>query len=169
MLESIQDWLTERLDGSRSEVWAALVVAVGAFALAIAVISEHGFANEPCSLCLTQRVFLILGCVISVVSLVHNPRLILYPVLAGGAFVAGAGYAGRQIYLIFSDEAAASCGAGLTYLIENDFPLSQILKSMFYGSVECGEFSVFPFLFVLTSLIVVGGSVMQAIASRTDS
>ena len=61
--------------------WALLIVLVGGASLLIALIMEHGFAMDPCPLCLMQRVWVFFAALCAYVALLHNPRLGIYPLL----------------------------------------------------------------------------------------
>ena len=91
----------------------ALVIA-GLFGAALYL--QYVLHQEPCSLCMVQR-------------------LVFIAMLALG----GAGVASRHIWIqhLPKDEASA-CGPGLDYMLEN-FPVSEVWKELMHGSGECAE------------------------------
>ena len=64
---------------------------------------------------------------------------VLYSMLLAIAALAGAGIAGRQVWLqhLPADQ-VPECGPGLDYMLEA-FPLTDALKMIFSGSGECAE------------------------------
>ena len=108
--------------------------------MAYALYAEHALLMEPCPLCVFQRMAVIgLGAVFLIAAL-HNPSTSgskAYAVLIALAAAAGAGVAGRHVWLqnLPADKVPA-CGPGFDYLIDS-FPLSDALKLIFTGSGEC--------------------------------
>ncbi len=98
--------------------------------------------QEPCPLCIFQRVaFIALGLIFLVAAL-HGPRktgAIVYTVLGGIAAGSGAALAGRHVWLqnLPADQVPA-CGPGLSYMMER-YSLMRILEKVLTGSGECAE------------------------------
>ncbi len=117
---------------------AAICAALLGFGLYL----QHVAGQEPCPLCIFQRVaFIALGLVFLVAAL-HGPGKtggIVYGVLGTVIAVAGAGLASRHVWLqsLPADQVPA-CGPGLSYMLEQ-FPLMRILQSVLAGSGECAE------------------------------
>lgn len=97
---------------------------------------------EPCPLCIFQRVAYMAVIAIALAGCIHNPRnlgLRIYSGLILISSLAGAGIAGRQVYLQhLPADKLPECGPGLDYMLEV-FPLSETLKMVFTGSGECAE------------------------------
>lgn len=106
--------------------------------------------QDPCPLCIFQRVAYMAVTVIALAAVVVNP--VASGRLAAGAalFLAaaiGGGIAGRQVWLQhLPPDRVPECGPGLDYILEV-FPLSDALGMVFTGSGECAEVS-WRFLFL---------------------
>jgi protein dithiol:quinone oxidoreductase len=117
---------------------AAICAALLAFGLYL----QHVDGQEPCPLCIFQRVaFIALGAVF-LVAAIHGPGrtgAIVYALLGGICAATGAGLAARHVWLqsLPADQVPA-CGPGLAYMMEQ-FPLMRMLQSVLSGSGECAE------------------------------
>jgi disulfide bond formation protein DsbB len=117
-------------------------------ALACASLLGYGYYlqyfqdQDPCPLCLVQRVFYLGLAVAFTLGALHGPKggwLIGYGVVA--ALLAGAGFgtAARQVYLQhLPPEKVPACGPDLYFMLEN-FPLTHMLGKLFTGSGQCAE------------------------------
>lgn len=98
--------------------------------------------QDPCPLCIFQRVaFMALGLVFLVAAL-QGPRArgaMVYAVFGGLAAATGAGLAARHVWLqhLPKDQVPA-CGPGLSYMLEQ-FPVMRMLEKVLTGSGECAE------------------------------
>jgi len=98
--------------------------------------------QDPCPLCIFQRVaFIALGSVFLVAAL-HGPGrvgAIVYAVLGLLAAGIGAALAGRHVWLqnLPADQVPA-CGPGLSYMMER-YPVMRMLEKVLTGSGECAE------------------------------
>jgi len=95
---------------------------------------------EPCPLCISQRIaFMALG-VTFLVAALHNPQGMvrkIYGVLHFAVAAAGAGIAGRHIWIqTHADEVMAECGAGFDYIFQS-FPFRKAVELVFKGTGEC--------------------------------
>ena len=127
-----------RIPGSRSINLAGFAACVGM--MVYALYAEHRLLLAPCPLCIFQRIAVIALGVLFLLAALHKPRgigRIVYAVLIGLTAAAGAGIAGRHVWLqsLPADQVPA-CGPGLDYIIDS-FPLSEALKLVFTGSGEC--------------------------------
>jgi len=98
--------------------------------------------QDPCPLCLVQRVFYLLLLVIFAVAAIHGPKArgrIVYGVLSFLAAAGGAGTAIRQVYLQhLPPDQVPACGPDLFYMVEN-LPVGRTLQLLFRGSGQCAE------------------------------
>lgn len=124
---------------SNSQDWALAIVGFAGITMIMALVWEYAYAMEPCPLCLMQRIWVFVAGAIAYASLLHNPRLRIYPLLTGLAAVVGAGFSIRQMWLqnLPADEVPA-CGPGMSYMIES-FPLSDVILAMTSGTGDCAE------------------------------
>ncbi len=102
---------------------------------------QHAMHLEPCPLCIVQRYAFIATGVIALIAALHNPKgwgrftYVLLIVLAAGA---GAGVAGRQVWLQHHPQIVAECAPGLEYMLDS-FPLAQVLPMLFKGEGDCAK------------------------------
>ncbi|HLT04244.1 MAG TPA: disulfide bond formation protein B [Pseudomonas sp.] len=103
---------------------------------------EHGVGLEPCPLCILQRVAVIGFGLVCLIAAVHGPARTGQRVYAALALLmagAGAGVAGRQIWLqqVPTDQLPA-CLPSLDYMLEA-LPFREVLSLMLYGSADCAK------------------------------
>ena len=105
--------------------------------LTVGLFLEHVIGLEPCPLCLVQRFWFFSCGVLAYVSLIHNPRYGIYPLLTIGASLAGSGYAIWHILLQFDISQAMSCSPPIKYLSSSTDQLLQVLWGTFKGDIGC--------------------------------
>lgn len=115
----------------------ALVIAV---LFGAALYLQHAMHQDPCPLCMVQRVIFIAMLALFAIAALHSPKRLgarVYAVLIGLFALGGIAVASRHIWIqhLPKDELPA-CGPGLDYMLEN-FPLSEVLKELMHGSGEC--------------------------------
>lgn len=99
---------------------------------------------EPCHLCLLQRFAVIALAVIALLATLHNPKTWAKHLYSGGLILfSGFGLvmAIRQVWLQQQPPdtlAAMACAPGLDYMLAN-MPFTEIIKSLFTATAECGE------------------------------
>lgn len=129
--------------GALSNRWLYLVgalVVAGLFSAALYL--QYVLHEEPCPLCMLQRVIFIIIGVLFLIAAAHNPRRSgsrLYSTLIALFALAGVATASRHIWLqhLPKDQVPA-CGPGLDYLLQN-FPLAEVWQELMHGSGECAE------------------------------
>lgn len=98
--------------------------------------------QEPCPLCIFQRLAYIGVVVIAFTGFVHAPEKIgvrVYSSLITVASLIGAGIATYQVWLQhLPPDQVPECGPGLDYMLEV-FSFTETLKMVFTGSGECAE------------------------------
>lgn len=153
----------------RSEDWNILVLLVCGGAVAGALTAEHLLSLEPCALCLTQRFFVYVGGLIAFASLWHEPRLGIYPILAILSFLAGTGFAVRQLWIMHVPGAATDCGASYSFLLEYDYPFTAVLDAFLKGSGDCAEPSLIPIWSLLAFLLLIALCIRQFLLGPRSS
>ncbi len=103
---------------------------------------EHVLKMIPCSLCITQRGFVILTGLLALAAAIHNPATHgrrVYAILGIVSPLLGACFAGRQLWLqsLPADQVPA-CGPGLSYIFEV-FPFIEALKLLLQGDGNCAH------------------------------
>jgi len=119
---------------------AGLLICGGLFAFAL-YLQYYEYQN-PCPLCILQRVAFIAMMVVFLAGAIHGPRrtgAIIYSTLLVIIAAIGAGIAARHVWLQhLPKDQVPECGPGLEYML-NKFPLTQALEKVFRGSGECAE------------------------------
>ncbi len=117
---------------------AGVLVVSGLFGAALYL--QYVMHEEPCPLCMVQRVIFIAILVMFALAMLHGPKRIgerVYAALIVLLSVSGVAVAARHIWLqhLPKDQVPA-CGPGLDYMLET-MPLSNVLKQVMHGSGEC--------------------------------
>ncbi|MBI4191546.1 MAG: disulfide bond formation protein B [Betaproteobacteria bacterium] len=119
---------------------AGFLACVGLFAFAV-YLQYYEYQN-PCPLCILQRVAFIAMMAVFLVAAIHGPRFIgacVYSGLLVAIATAGGAVATRHVWLQhLPKDRVPECGPGLEYMLEK-FPLTQALEKIFRGSGECAE------------------------------
>jgi disulfide bond formation protein DsbB len=110
--------------------------------LAFALYLQYVQQQDPCPLCILQRVAFIAMMVVFLIAALHGPHrrgAIVYSTLLFLIAAVGAAIAGRQVWLQhLPPDQVPACGPGLEYMLQQ-FPLGQALQKIFSGSGECAE------------------------------
>lgn len=126
---------------------------------------EHVLKMIPCSLCITQRGFVVLTGIVALIAFLHNPPIggrRVYGILGIVSALLGAAFAGRQLWLqsLPADQVPA-CGPGLAYMFEV-FPFMDALKLLLQGDGNCAHvdkiFGVSLALWTLVAFIFLAGT-----------
>lgn len=90
--------------------------------MAFALYMEFAKGYEPCPMCIFQRVAMIGAGLFFLAATVHGPRAVgrwIYALLAAAASLAGAGIAGRHVWLqSLPEDQVPACGPALSYLMD---------------------------------------------------
>jgi disulfide bond formation protein DsbB len=97
---------------------------------------------EPCPLCISQRIAILVTGLVFLIAAIHNPQqcgLKVYSILGAITALCGAGISTRHVWIqnLPADE-IPECGPGLEYIFEN-FPLIETLKLMLNGTGDCAD------------------------------
>lgn len=132
--------------------------------MAYALFAQYQLGLEPCPLCVFQRVGVIALGVVFLVAGLHDPGVIgarIYAALLALAAAAGAGVAGRHVWLQnLPPDQVPACGPGLDFMLDT-FPLVEVFSTVLSGSGECAQI-IWSFLglsmpaWVLISVAVLG-------------
>ena len=113
-----------------------------AFLVGYALYAQYVQLQEPCPLCILQRVAVIAVGVVFLAAVIHNPgdRIArLYGVLIGLLALAGIGVAARHLWILSQPPGSvAECGASLDYMMDV-LPLHEVLAKVLTGSGECAK------------------------------
>lgn len=105
-----------------------------------ALFLQYVLRQDPCPLCMIQRVIFIAIGVLFVIAALHNAKQVgakVYSVLIAIVALTGAGVASRHIWIqhLPKDQVPA-CGPGLDFMLQH-FPMSEVLQELMHGSGEC--------------------------------
>ena len=110
--------------------------------IAFALYLQHFQGQEPCPLCILQRVTWIALGFVFLVAAIHGPGragALVYGALLFIIAAVGVGIAGRHVWLqhLPRDQVPA-CGPDFDFMLEQ-FPLSETLRRVLSGTGECAE------------------------------
>ena len=110
--------------------------------IAFALYLQYYEYQNPCPLCILQRIAFIAMMVVFLAGAIHGPRragAYFYTALLVIIAAIGAAIATRHVWLQhLPKDRVPECGPGLEYML-NRFPLTQALEKIFRGSGECAE------------------------------
>jgi disulfide bond formation protein DsbB len=121
--------------------WLNLIGALTVAALfGSALYLQHVLRQDPCPLCMVQRVIYILIGVVFFIAALHNAKQFgakVYSILIVLISLSGVGVASRHIWIqhLPKDQVPA-CGPGLDFMLQN-FPMSEVWQELMHGSGEC--------------------------------
>ena len=125
-----------------SRLGFALGFAICAALLGFGYYLQYVDGQEPCPLCMVQRLaFFAVGAVFLIAAL-HGPGragVTVYGVSALVFAALGAAVAARHVWLqSLPKHLVPACGPGLDYMLKK-FPLADVLSKVLKGSGECAE------------------------------
>ena len=110
--------------------------------LAISVYFQLVDGLEPCPLCISQRLVILLIGLVFLVAGLHNPKqtgIKRYALVGTVVALLGASIASRHVWLQhLPPEEVPECGPGLAYMFQY-FPLFDTLKLMLSGTGDCAK------------------------------
>lgn len=118
--------------------------AVCAGLLAYAYYLQYVELQEPCPLCMVQRVVYYALAAVFLLAALHGPArrgTMAYGAVAAVVALLGVAVAGRHVWLqhLPADQVPA-CGPGLEYMLKK-FPWADVLQKVLMGSGECAQAS----------------------------
>jgi disulfide bond formation protein DsbB len=122
--------------------------ALGALAcaglLAFALYLQYYEFQDPCPMCILQRIAFIALMVVFAVAALHGPEYVgiyIYSSLLGVITLLGGSVAARQVWLQhLPEDRVPACGPGINYMLDR-FPLTLVLQKILKGSGECADVS----------------------------
>ncbi|PPD03458.1 MAG: disulfide bond formation protein B [Methylobacter sp.] len=126
----------------KSRVWFFLGFLATVFLLCIGAYLQLIEDQEPCPLCISQRIAILLTGLVFLAASIHNPGLKgiqAYAIAGGLAALAGGSVSARHVWLQhLPPEEVPECGPGLDYVF-NNFPFSETIKLMLSGTGDCAQ------------------------------
>lgn len=127
-----------------SRIWFLLGFLGCAALLAIGAYLQFIEEQEPCPLCISQRIAILLTGIVFLIAAVHNPGrtgIKVYSIIGALTALAGASISTRHVWLQhLPPEEVPECGPGLEYVFDN-FPLSETIRLMLSGTGDCAQVS----------------------------
>jgi disulfide bond formation protein DsbB len=119
-----------------------LIFVICTLMMLAAAYMEHVMKMVPCSLCITQRGFVILTGLLALIAALHNPAVRgrrAYAVAGIVSAILGACFASRQLWLqSLPEDQVPACGPGLAYMFEV-FPVMDALRLLLQGDGNCAH------------------------------
>jgi len=101
---------------------------------------QYVMHQDPCPLCMVQRVIFIAILGIFILAALHAPKRLgqqIYGFIIVCLSLSGVAVALRHIWIQhLPKDQVPSCGPGLDYML-NTFPMADVLKELMHGSGEC--------------------------------
>jgi disulfide bond formation protein DsbB len=149
-------------------VFVAIAVACIALDLTAIFYFQEELGLEPCPMCILSRMTFMAIAAVSLVAAIHNPRgtaLQAYGGLIAVLGLVGIGISTRHSYLQHFPPAVESCGADLSFMM-NNLPLAQALPKIFAGTGSCSkvDWSLFGISIPEWALVWYAGFVVVALA-----
>lgn len=123
-------------------MWFGLGFLGCVFLLAMATYFQFVGGLEPCPLCISQRIGILLTGIVFLLALLHNPGHVgvkAYALIGTLTALAGGSISVRHVWLQhLPPEEVPECGPGLEYIF-NNFPLTETLKLMLSGTGDCAK------------------------------
>lgn len=121
--------------------WLTVALACGGL-IGLALYFQSRDGLDPCPLCIFQRVAYLAAAAVALVAAGHGPgrrAARVYASLLGVASLAGAGIAGRQVWLQhLPADRVPECGPGLEFMLEMYAPFD-VVKRVLRGTGDCAK------------------------------
>ncbi|MEC4749990.1 disulfide bond formation protein B [Methylomicrobium sp. Wu6] len=112
------------------------------FLLSMGAYFQLVYGLEPCPLCISQRIAILLTGIVFLIAGLHNPGTVgvkIYAIVGTVAALGGGAISTRHVWLQhLPPEEVPECGPGLSYIF-NNFPLTETLKLMLSGTGDCAK------------------------------
>ena len=123
-------------------VYFGLLLAFCSVLIAAALYFQFSGGLEPCPLCISQRIMVLMVGVVMLAAVLHRPGragIRAYAVAGFLTAIGGAAISARHVWLQhLPPEEVPSCGPGLGYMLEN-FPIGDTVKAMLSGTGDCAK------------------------------
>jgi len=123
-------------------VFVGLAVAGVTAILVVRVYMEAYLQLDPCPLCVTQRVPVVIWSVLALIAAAHNPGRTgraIYAGLCGLCAYLGGLVAARHIWLQnLPDDLVPACGPSLDYMLSN-LPFTETIRLTLAGDGNCAD------------------------------
>ncbi|MGZ5613764.1 MAG: disulfide bond formation protein B [Methylobacter sp.] len=125
-----------------SRVWFFLGFLGCVFLLSMGAYFQFVQGLDPCPLCISQRIAILLTGLVFLSAAIHNPGqagMKAYAILGTVTALCGAAISIRHVWIQhLPADKVPECGPGLEYVMQN-FPLSETVKLMLSGTGDCAK------------------------------
>jgi disulfide bond formation protein DsbB len=125
-----------------SRVWFFLGFLGCVFLLAMGAYFQFVGGLDPCPLCISQRIAILLTGLVFLSAAIHNPGqtgVTAYALLGAVTALCGAAISTRHVWIQhLPPDQVPECGPGLEYVLQN-FPLFETVKLMLSGTGDCAK------------------------------
>ena len=125
-----------------SRVWFFLGFAGCAFLLSMGAYFQFVGGLDPCPLCISQRIAILLTGLVFLSAIFHNPAqtgVTVYAITGAVTALCGAAISIRHVWIQhLPPDKVPECGPGLDYVLQN-FPLFETVKLMLSGTGDCAK------------------------------
>jgi disulfide bond formation protein DsbB len=131
-----------RLLQFNSRTWFFLGFLGCVFLLSMGAYFQFVQGLDPCPLCISQRIAILLTGLVFLAAAIHNPGQAgtkAYAILGTVTALCGAAISTRHVWIQhLPADKVPECGPGLEYVMQN-FPLSETIKLMLSGTGDCAK------------------------------
>ncbi|MGZ4998447.1 MAG: disulfide bond formation protein B [Methylobacter sp.] len=125
-----------------SRIWFFLGFLGCVFLLSMGTYFQFVQGLDPCPLCISQRIAILLTGLVFFSAAIHNPGQTgtkAYAILGTVTALCGAAISIRHVWIQhLPADKVPECGPGLEYVMQN-FPLSETIKLMLSGTGDCAK------------------------------
>jgi disulfide bond formation protein DsbB len=125
-----------------SRIWFLLGFAGCVFLLSMGAYFQFVGGLDPCPLCISQRIAILVIGLIFLTAGIHNPGqsgVTVYAILGAVSALCGAAISTRHVWIQhLPADKVPECGPGLEYVLQN-FPLFETVKLMLSGTGDCAK------------------------------
>jgi disulfide bond formation protein DsbB len=125
-----------------ARIWFLLGFLGCVFLLSMGAYFQFVGGLEPCPLCISQRIGILLTGIVFLIAGIHNPGakgIKRYAILGALTALAGGSVSVRHVWLQhLPPDQVPDCGPGLEYVFQN-FPLFETVKLMISGTGDCAK------------------------------
>jgi disulfide bond formation protein DsbB len=125
-----------------SRIWFFLGFLGCVFLLSMGAYFQFVQGLDPCPLCISQRIAILLTGLVFLSAAIHNPAqkgVTVYAILGAVTALCGAAISTRHVWIQhLPADKVPECGPGLEYVMQN-FPLSETIKLMLSGTGDCAK------------------------------
>ncbi len=119
------------------------IATISIISLCYAFYSQYYLLEQPCPLCIAQRIIIAIIGILSLIAAIHNPKGIMlkfYSIIITGFSIFGIKVAAHHYWIMHLplDQQPSSCGMPLEILFKR-LPLGSFIRYILAGDAECAK------------------------------